>query len=310
MLVEGLRLGVPVIVGSAGGSGAAPHLAWCRSIIEEIAREERLSFTMAVISADVPTQAVMAALRAGRIHPLAFVPALTEEAIDASTHIVAQMGSEPLVRSLDAGAQVVLAGRCYDPACFAAAADPRGFRRGPGPAHGEDPRVRRDRRHAGQRGRLRLRHAVPRQVRAGGAEPPEGVHPGVGRCPHAVREIGPLPASRSRAGSSTSRPAPSPSSATGGWRCGEAGTSGPRRYRVKLEGARRVGYRSISIAGTRDPMMVARHRCDPRGGARTGRRDGRGEVPRLPALPRLREGRGDGPDASRCGRPAPTSWAS
>ena len=44
MLVEGLRLGVPVIVGTAGGSGAAPHLEWCRGIIEDIAREKALSF--------------------------------------------------------------------------------------------------------------------------------------------------------------------------------------------------------------------------------------------------------------------------
>ena len=49
MLVEGLRLGVPVVVGSAGGAGAAPHLAWCRAIIAEIARENALSFRMAII---------------------------------------------------------------------------------------------------------------------------------------------------------------------------------------------------------------------------------------------------------------------
>ena len=120
MLVEGLRLGVPVVVGSAGGAGAAPHVAWCREIIAEIAREQGLSFRMAVIHADIDKAAVKAALRAGKIHPLAFVPPLTVEAVEASTHIVAQMGCEPLVRALETECQVVLAGRCYDPANFAA----------------------------------------------------------------------------------------------------------------------------------------------------------------------------------------------
>ncbi len=49
MLVAGVRAGIPVVIGTAGGSGAAPHLQWCREIIEEIAREEGLSFRMAVI---------------------------------------------------------------------------------------------------------------------------------------------------------------------------------------------------------------------------------------------------------------------
>ncbi len=60
-----------MIVGSAGGSGAAPHLAWCRAIVEEIAREEKLSFRFGVISTDVPKERVKAALRAGRITPAA-----------------------------------------------------------------------------------------------------------------------------------------------------------------------------------------------------------------------------------------------
>ncbi len=130
MLVEGMRLGVPVVVGSAGGSGAAPHLAWCRSIIEEIAREQHLSFTMGVITSDVEKEAVKAALAAGRIQTLPFVPTLDEKAIDESPHIVAQIGCEPLQKALAAGCNVVLAGRCYDPANFAALPIMKGFPEG------------------------------------------------------------------------------------------------------------------------------------------------------------------------------------
>ena len=303
MLVEGLRLGVPVIVGSAGGSGAEPHLAWCRSIIEEIAREERLSFTMAVISADVPKQAVLAALRSGRIHPLSFVPDLTEEAIDASTHIVAQMGSEPLVKSLDAGAQVVLAGRCYDPACFAAVPIREGFDEG-----------------------LALHMGKILECGAIAATPGSGADCAFATLYHdrfVLEALSPRRAfTRESAAAHTlyekSDPyrLPGPGGIIDLAACsftdagnGRVEVRGSRHertpgYMVKLEGARRVGYRSISIAGTRDPVMVRDIDVDHRGRARTGRRDGRGEVPRLPAVPRLRKGRGDGPTASRCGRPA------
>lgn len=35
--------------------------------------------------------------------------------IDDAVHIVAQMGEEPFIEALNQGAQVILAGRAYDP---------------------------------------------------------------------------------------------------------------------------------------------------------------------------------------------------
>ncbi len=40
MLKAGCSRKIPVIVGSAGCSGAAVHLEWCMDIVREIAREE------------------------------------------------------------------------------------------------------------------------------------------------------------------------------------------------------------------------------------------------------------------------------
>ena len=111
MIREGVKAGIPVVIGTAGGSGAAPHLEWCRQIILEIAAEEKLAFKMAVIPTDIDKATVHAALDAGKIVPLDLVPPLTHEAIDASPYIVAQAGVEPFIRALQAGAQVVLAGR-------------------------------------------------------------------------------------------------------------------------------------------------------------------------------------------------------
>jgi hypothetical protein len=256
MLREGLACGAVVVVGSAGGSGAAPHLAWCRTIIEEIAREERLSFRFGVIATDVPKDRVKASLRAGHITPLPFVPTLTEEAIDASSYIVAQVGNEPIRRAFAAGCNVVLAGRCYDPACFAALPVHLGFDEA-----------------------LALHMGKILECGAIAATPGSGAD-----CAFAtlyedrfvLEALNPARKfTRESAAAHTlyekSDPyrLPGPGGVIdltscsfteiGGGRVEVRGSRHERTvpYRLKLEGARRTGFRSISIAGTRDPIMIA-----------------------------------------------------
>ena len=89
MIPEGLKAGIPVIIGSAGGSGAKPHLDWNVEIVKEIAREKNLSFKLAVIPADVSRGEVSAKLKAGEITPLKPAPPLTQEDIDKTGNIVA-----------------------------------------------------------------------------------------------------------------------------------------------------------------------------------------------------------------------------
>ncbi|MBI4636452.1 MAG: acyclic terpene utilization AtuA family protein [Candidatus Rokubacteria bacterium] len=131
MLRGGLDLGVPVIVGSAGGSGAEVHLAWTREILEELIREDGRRLRVAYVHAELDKEFLKSELAAGRITPLRGVPSLTDKAIDSATRIVAQMGAEPLIRALETGAQVIIAGRAYDPACFAAWPLWKGFAEGP-----------------------------------------------------------------------------------------------------------------------------------------------------------------------------------
>lgn len=87
-------------------------------ILYEIASEEKLSFKLAVISAEFQKDFLLKELSAGRIEKLGPAPEVTEEAIRESTHIVAQMGVEPIIEALDRGADVVCCGRCYDPAAL------------------------------------------------------------------------------------------------------------------------------------------------------------------------------------------------
>lgn len=120
MLLAGRAANVPVIVGSAGTAGGDPHLAFTRDVVEEIAREEGLSFRLALIHAELDRSYVKEQLRRGRIRPLHPAPPFTEESVDRAERIVAQMGAEPFMRALAAGSDVVVAGRSTDTAIYAA----------------------------------------------------------------------------------------------------------------------------------------------------------------------------------------------
>lgn len=127
LLLAGRRHGIPVLIGTGGGAGAAVHVEWARSIIEEIAREDGLSFTLAVITAEQDKDYLRRRIRAGKVEPMPGVPALTEERLDGCERLVAQMGMEPFIKALDEGADVVLAGRACDSAIFAAFPTRAGF---------------------------------------------------------------------------------------------------------------------------------------------------------------------------------------
>ena len=127
MLKAACELGIPLVVGTAGGCGADVHVAREIGIIREIAKEQKLSFRLAVISSEFSKEMLISQLEAGNIEKLGPGPVVTKKDIEESTHIVAQMGIEPIIQALDDGAQVVICGRCYDPAAFAAPAIRLGY---------------------------------------------------------------------------------------------------------------------------------------------------------------------------------------
>ena len=122
LLMEGARrLGIPLIIGSAGGSGARKHTEWTLDIIREIARETDWHPRTAVIWADIPDAEVAEAMRQDRIEKMSpNVPDLTEETLAETNGVVAQMGAEPILKALAEHPDLVICGRAYDPAPFAA----------------------------------------------------------------------------------------------------------------------------------------------------------------------------------------------
>lgn len=127
MIKAAQQLDIPLIVGSAGGSGAKPHVQWNLEIIKEIMAETGIHLPMAVIDSDIPKSAVLQKLEEGSISPCGPVAELTKEDIAATTNLVAQMGVEPFIEALNRGAQLILAGRAYDPASFACMGINQGF---------------------------------------------------------------------------------------------------------------------------------------------------------------------------------------
>jgi len=121
-----LNAGAPLVVGTSGGSGSEKHLHWLRDIVLEIAKEEKLHFSMALIYTDVAKEAVLEKYDAGKIRELGPLP-LSRQDIEDSNCIVSQIGAEPFMEALQSGAQVVLAGRACDTAIYAAPCLMRGY---------------------------------------------------------------------------------------------------------------------------------------------------------------------------------------
>lgn len=120
LIREGVRRGIPVVVGSAGGAGANAHVERFEQIVREIAREENLHFRLALIFAEQDRDYVRRKLAEGRTAPLPPADPLTDDLIDRAAHIVGMMGPEPIQRAIHEGAQVVIAGRSSDTSIYAA----------------------------------------------------------------------------------------------------------------------------------------------------------------------------------------------
>lgn len=111
---------IPLVIGSAGGSGGRPHVEWTVDIVRELASECGWQFPMAIIDAEIPRSKVLRWLNEGRIRDFDSPYSLSAENVNASTRIVAQMGIEPIIKAFKAKAQIIICGRACDDAVFAA----------------------------------------------------------------------------------------------------------------------------------------------------------------------------------------------
>jgi hypothetical protein len=250
---------IPLLISSAGGDGSNLHVDVFRDIIVEIAQRRGWRFKLAKIYSDIDKALIHKELKAGRIEPLGPVPPLDPREIDAATVVVAQIGAEPFNKALDegpsamGGVDVIVSGRAYDPSPTAAMAIRAGF----------DPAL------AWHMGKIMECGALC-------AEPVGRSVMGWLRRDHF--EIEPLnPAERCTTASVAAhtlyeKTHPFLLAGPGGTldlsackyeqvtdrRVRVSGSKfiPAKPYTVKLEGAKTAGYRSIFIAGARDPIFI------------------------------------------------------
>ena len=131
LLDAALENRIPLIVGSCGTAGTDSGVDWVADIATRIAAEDRLSFRMARIYSELDAQTVITAIDHGRVRGLPPSGDLTPDTVRSCAHIVALMGHAPIVAALEAGAEVVLAGRATDTSMVAAVALMHGLPAGP-----------------------------------------------------------------------------------------------------------------------------------------------------------------------------------
>src|SRR5271170_5405931 len=119
MVEAGSRLGVPVILGTCGMAGGDRNLNYMLDVAKEVFAELGIvDAKVAVIGAELDPEIVIQELKAGTLRSTGFGPELDEGALREST-IVGQMGIHPLITALESGAQYIFAGRSCDVALFA-----------------------------------------------------------------------------------------------------------------------------------------------------------------------------------------------
>ncbi len=254
MLMAAVAAKIPCIVGTAGGAGGEPHLQDTADLVREIAREEGLSFRMALIHAEQSKASLIERAENGTTRPLGKMAPLDRATIERAERIVGMMGPEPINRALDGGAQVVLAGRSSDPAQWAGPAMRAGIP--PAPAWyagkmlecGAEPSVPKEPDNIFLR--VREDHVV--------CEPPNPIRRST---PLAVANFAlhenSSPIHHTEPGGllDTSECVFEPVSDRAVMISGMTWTPASQ-YTVKLEGVERAGYRAIAICGTRDPVLI------------------------------------------------------
>ena len=119
MVEAGSRLGVPVILGSCGMAGGDRNLDYMLDVAKEVFADLKIANAkVAVIGAELDPEIVIKEIRDGKLRATGLGPEIDEEALREST-IVGQMGIHPLITALKSGAQYIFAGRSCDVALFA-----------------------------------------------------------------------------------------------------------------------------------------------------------------------------------------------
>jgi hypothetical protein len=119
MVEGGIQASVPVFIGSAGGSGSNAQVDWTLDILKEICEEQNINPRIAVLRSEIDRETLKTKIAEGKTSPLGPIAPLITSDADSSHRVVAMMGAEPFQEAIEAGAEIVIAGRSSDAAIYA-----------------------------------------------------------------------------------------------------------------------------------------------------------------------------------------------
>lgn len=259
MLLAARKRGVPMMIGSAGDTGTNSRVDLYVDIIRSLARKHGLPpFKLGYFYSEVPKDLVRRKIETGDVvKGLDGRPDLTVADLDATERIVAVAGVHPFLALMDQGVDVIIGGRGSDCAIFAAPALRRGYPPG-----------------------LAYYYGKVMECASFCAEPYGGKESVMGEITmEDVRVTAMLPEQRCTVASVAAhamyeRSNPYYEHFLGGHidmrecvyeQVDERTTrvTGPRfvaspEWRVKLEGAGKIGERYVGLVGVRDPYTISR----------------------------------------------------
>jgi hypothetical protein len=256
VLVASNKADIPALIGSAGTAGGDPHVEWVLDIAREIAEENGLSLRTAVIRSEQNPDYLLELYRQGRVRALDPAPDIDETIFAHSARVVGMMGVEPLQAALDAGADFVLAGRCSDPALFAALPIMRGFPEGLAWHAGKVTECGTMACEGGHGGvitaTVREHEVILRPVGKGLRCTPQSI------AAHSLYENAHPYLHKECSGTLDLTHSKYTAVDEVSVRITGSEFIPAKDYTVKLEGAQLVGYQSIMIGGIRDPFILRR----------------------------------------------------
>jgi hypothetical protein len=114
------QAGIPLLIGSCGTSGCDLAVDWTSDIVLEIAHQLGHKARVAILYSEQNHDVMKDKNAQNKIHSLPPSADLTDEIIESCEHIVALMGVEPYIAALKQGADIILGGRTTDTAVLAA----------------------------------------------------------------------------------------------------------------------------------------------------------------------------------------------
>lgn len=128
MLLASRKLGIPMMIGSAGDTGANSRVDLYVDIIKKLAEKYNLpKFKIGYFYSEVSKNYLAQKIEKGEVKGLDGRSNLTKEDLEKTDHIVAMADVHPYIKLLDMGADVIIGGRGCDCALFAAPAIRAGF---------------------------------------------------------------------------------------------------------------------------------------------------------------------------------------